>query len=537
MGTNVDSRPSNGASSHTDRLLYHRTPLHLAPPARWSNAPCAKSRSARVARQIVAELFGTPDERRFAVRYWTGEEERPGAFPTLPLTLVFQRGAALRRMLLPPTEARLAAAFLRDDFEIEGDVEAAAALAGPLAKRLWSPRRLLRLARLLTQLPRHDHVRDETCPDRPAPAARASQLWRRLTSGLRHAPARDARAIKHHYDVGNDFYALWLEEHLAYSCAYFPAGDEDLREAQEAKFDLICRKLRLRPGETLLDIGCGWGGLTRYAASRYGVEVLGITLSEAQAAFACDRIARDGLQHRCRVEVRDYRDLPSATMFDKVVSVGMFEHVGRSRLEAYFAAAWRHTRPGGLFLNHGIISLDDARSPRGEAAPPRRLWGKGRFMDRYVFPDGELAPLAVAIGAAEAVGFETRDVESLREHYAQTLRHWVRRLEARSHEARDLVGDATYRVWRLYMAASAHAFATGRIGLAQILFAKPHTNGRSCHPRTRADLYLLTETHVPRRAGAGRGAREAEGHYDLPLPGEGVGLTQRSGPVQRAPTS
>lgn len=492
MGTNVDSRPCTESSGHTDRPLHHRNPVHRIWPAPRPDPWRAQAGSCRVARQIVAELFGPPDERRFAVRYWTGEEELPRAFPALPVTLVFQRSAALRRMLLPPTEARLAGAFLRDDFDIEGDVEAASALAGPLAERLRSPRRLLRLARLLAQLPRHAGVRDESGADRHAPAARASQLWRRLTTGLLHAPARDAHAIKHHYDVGNDFYALWLDEHLAYSCAYFPVGDENLREAQEAKFDLICRKLRLLPGETLLDIGCGWGGLARYAASRYGVEVLGITLSEAQAAFANDRIARDGLQNRCRVEVRDYRDLPSASMFDKVVSVGMFEHVGRSRLEAYFDAAWRHTRPGGLFLNHGIVSLDDARSPRGEAAPPRRLWGKGRFMDRYVFPDGELAPLAAAIGAAEATGFETCDVETLREHYVQTLRHWVQRLETRSHEARDLVGDVTYRIWRLYMAASAHAFATGRIGLAQILLAKPDAAGRSCHPPTRADLYVAT---------------------------------------------
>ena len=455
MGTNVDSRPSNGASAHTDRLL-HRTPLHLAPPARWSGAPCANSRSARVARQIVAELFGTPHERRFAVRYWTGEEERPGAFRTLPLTLVFQRGAALRRMLLPPTEARLAAAFLRDDFDIEGDVEAAAALAGPLAKRLRSPRRLLRLARLLTQLPRHDHVRDETCADRPAPAARASQLWRRFTSGLRHAPARDARAIKHHYDVGNDFYALWLDEHLAYSCAYFPAGDEDLREAQEAKFDLICRKLRLRPGETLLDIGCGWGGLARYAASRYGVEVLGITLSEAQAAFACDRIARDGLQHRCRVEVRDYRDLPSASMFDKVASVGMFEHVGRSRLEAYFTAAWRHTRPRGLFLNHGIISLDDARSPRGEAAPRAASGGR----------DGS---------------------------WTDTSFRMVSWLRSPLRSARPKRSDSRLAAWKACASTTHRRCGTG------------------CGDSRRAHM---------KRATSSATGRAGSGHYDLPLPGE-----------------
>lgn len=390
-------------------------------------------------------------------------------------------------MLLPPTETRLAEAFLRDDFDVEGDLEAAAGLAVPLAGRLRSPRRLLRLAMLLMQLPCGDN--SSTNAFASGFKAHAWQRWCRLAMGRRHAKERDAQAIKHHYDVGNEFYSLWLDDHYAYSCAYFPTGNEDLSSAQEAKFDLICRKLRLRPGEQLLDIGCGWGGLIRYAVRHYGVTALGITLSESQAALAREHIARDGLEDRCAVDVRDYRDLPGDLTFDKVVSVGMFEHVGRAQLETYFAAAKRLTRPGGLFLNHGIVSLDDARARRGEAAPLRRLWGSGRFMDRYVFPDGELVPLATVVAAGEGAGFETRDVESLREHYAETLRHWVRRLEQRSTEARALVGEATFRVWRLYMAASAHAFRTARIGVVQLLLARLTADGACCHPRTRADLY------------------------------------------------
>jgi cyclopropane-fatty-acyl-phospholipid synthase len=387
-------------------------------------------------------------------------------------------------MLLPPSETRLAEAFIRDDVDVEGDLEAAAAVMVPLAERLRSPTRLVRLAALALRLPSGSGgvVTGEA-------SRRPWDLWRRLGRGARHTRGRDAQAIRYHYDVGNDFYALWLDEHRTYSCAYFANGEENLEVAQVAKFELICRKLRLGPGEHLLDIGCGWGGLLIHAARHHGVHGVGITLSEAQAELARERVEHAGLRDRCRIEVRDYRDLAGAE-FDKVASVGMFEHVGRANLPTYFAAARRLVRPGGLFLNHGIISLDDARDQRGAAAPQARLWGGGRFIDRYVFPDGELVPLASAIGAAEAAGFETRDVESLREHYAETLRLWVRRLERRSDEARALVGDATLRVWRLYMAASAHAFQTARIGIVQMLLARPTTEGQCCHPRTRADLYM-----------------------------------------------
>ena len=478
-------RPNRSLDGSVDASL----PLSLVVERRAGSrvAPRTNLRALGVARRIIAELFGAPGQRFFAVRYWNSAEELTGEGHPSRFTLVLRHPAVLRHMLLPPTETRLAEAFLRDDFDVEGDLEAAAGLAVPLAERLRSPRRLLRLAMLLMQLPRGDD--SSTNESASGFTHRPWRGWRRLAAGRRHARARDAQAIKHHYDVGNDFYSLWLDDDHTYSCAYFPTGSEDLSRAQEAKFELICRKLRLRPGEQLLDIGCGWGGLIRYAVRHYGVTALGITLSEAQAALARERIARDGLGDRCAVDVRDYRDLPADLTFDKVVSVGMFEHVGRAQLETYFAAAKRLTRPGGLFLNHGIVSLDDARVRRGEAAPPRRLWGSGRFMDRYVFPDGELVPLATVVAAGEGAGFETRDVESLREHYAETLRHWVRRLEQRSTEARALVGEGTFRVWRLYMAASAHAFRTARIGVVQLLLARPTADGACCHPRTRADLY------------------------------------------------
>jgi cyclopropane-fatty-acyl-phospholipid synthase len=251
--------------------------------------------------------------------------------------------------------------------------------------------------------------------------------------------------------------------------------------------DLICRKLRLAPGESLLDIGCGWGSLVLHAAERYGVRATGITLSERQATFASTRIAEAGLADRCRIEVRDYRDLPSEAVFDKVVSVGMFEHVGRARLPTYFSQAYRLTRPGGLFLNHGIVTLSSHPAPLRmlESSLSRRT----SFIQRYVFPDGELVPPADVLRLAEAAGFETRDLESLREHYALTLRRWVERLEEHHVEAARMAGETTYRVWRLYMSGSARAFATARIGVIQTLFSRNDGAGLSRLPLTRNDVY------------------------------------------------
>lgn len=427
------------------------------------------------ARAVLAGLFGPAERRGFAVRFWDGTLDLPsGADPGF--TLVLPAPWALRRMLLPPSELRLAEAFARGDFEIEGDLEAAAAAAQALRDRLARPGAIARLVPRLLALPAGPRAR--------APARR------RLGAGRfapRHSRRRDRAAVRSHYDVGNDFYALWLDRRMVYSCAYFPAQDADLDAAQEAKLDHLCRKLRLAPGERLLDIGCGWGGLVMHAAARYGARAVGVTLSAAQAQLAERRIAAAGLADRCAVEVRDYRELPDAPPFDKIVSVGMYEHVGRRELPRYFAKVYRLLRPGGLFVNHGIVA---APEPRGLGPALRRaLWRKGRFIDRYVFPDGELVPVATAIGAAEAAGFETRDVESLREHYALTLRHWRRRLEASEAESVRLVGDETHRVWRLFLAGSAQAFASGRLGLAQIVFAKPDAAGRVSLPLTRADLY------------------------------------------------
>ncbi|HEY7358758.1 MAG TPA: cyclopropane-fatty-acyl-phospholipid synthase family protein [Ktedonobacterales bacterium] len=433
--------------------------------------------SVGVARAVLEELFGPPEQRAWAVRYWDGTIEAPPSAPAF--TLLLRRPGALRRMLLPPSEVAIGEAYLRDDFDLEGSVEASTSLADAVADRLRSPLKLARLIRLLLQLPANDL---------PAGPNVEEQIAFQHGGSL-HSRRRDLKAVRYHYDVGNEFYALWLDARMVYSCAYFRREDDDLDTAQKDKLEHLCRKLRLKPGERLLDIGCGWGGLVQYAAARYGVQALGITLSEPQAVLARRRIAAAGLSERCQIEVCDYRDLTPSVPFDKVVSVGMFEHVGRAQLPTYFAAAYRLTRPGGLFLNHGIAA------PASEAMAPRqnwlaaRVWQSGAFIQRYVFPDGELLPPHEAIRLAEHAGFETRDVESLREHYALTLRHWVRRLEARHGDAVQLVGESAYRVWRLYMSASASGFASGKLALIQALYSKPGPTGASELPLTRADLY------------------------------------------------
>jgi cyclopropane-fatty-acyl-phospholipid synthase len=269
---------------------------------------------------------------------------------------------------------------------------------------------------------------------------------------------------------------------MVYSCAYFESPGDDLDTAQEQKLDAICRKLRLSAGQRLLDVGCGWGGLVMHAATHYGVTATGITLSQPQADLANARIAEMGLADLCRVEVQDYREASPKEKYDALVSVGMFEHVGEAWLPAYFSQAWRLLRPGGVFLNHGI-----ARD-----TVERRILGPS-FSKTYVFPDGELVPIHVTLQAAEEAGFEVRDVESLREHYAMTLRHWVGRLESHHEQALHFVDEPTYRVWRLFMSGSARGFAIGKLNLYQALLVRPGVGGRSGLPLTRDDWYIGRE--------------------------------------------
>ena len=300
-------------------------------------------------------------------------------------------------------------------------------------------------------------------------------------SSTQHDKATDAASISYHYDLSNDFYQLWLDKEMVYSCAYFRTGEETLEQAQQDKFHHLCRKLRLKPGEYLLDVGCGWGGLARFAAREYGVKVFGITLSHEQLALGRERVKAEGLQDKVDLQLLDYRDLPQDGRFDKVVSVGMFEHVGHANLELYTQRLFGAVREGGLVMNHGITAKHTDGRPVGR--------GAGEFIGRYVFPNGELPHVAQISAHISEAGLEVVDVESLRLHYAKTLAHWSSRLESNLERAAALVPEQTLRIWRLYLAGCSYAFTRGWINLHQILAVKPYTDGRHELPWTREDIY------------------------------------------------
>ncbi len=409
--------------------------------------------------QFLEHLFLNYPRHDFRVRFWDGTVWGGNKFR---YTLVLKHPGALQRMFTAPNELTLGEAYILGDFDIEGDIEASFDLADFLLSQKQSIPNRLYLSVLLGKLP---------TIVRPRVVARPVRL-----QGAAHTRRRDRDAISYHYDLPADFYSLFLDRQMLYSCAYFHTNEDGLEQAQEQKLDYICRKLRLHRDERLLDIGCGWGAVVIHAATHYGVRAQGVTLSARQAEIARKRIHNLGLAERCQVDVLDYRDLEGDAQFDKIVSVGMFEHVGMEHLTEYFSRVWRLLRPSGAFLNSGIAASVDYRR-QGPS-----------FIDRYVFPDGELVPLTTSLGSAESSGFEVKDVESLREHYALTLQHWVRRLEAHAGEARRLTDDTTYRTWRLYMAASAHRFRSANMNLYQILLAKP-LKGRSDMPITRADWY------------------------------------------------
>jgi cyclopropane-fatty-acyl-phospholipid synthase len=406
---------------------------------------------------FLEHLLADYGKRDFRVRFWDGSSW--GITSAARFTIVLNHPGALRTMFLSGSEVSIGEAYIYKDFDIEGDLEAAFELSDYLLAQESGLARRLHLGAILGRLPVHG---------RPRPV--------RQLRGSRHSKARDRDAVTYHYDLPPEFFAAFLDQRMVYSCAYFVSQQDDLDTAQEHKLDYICRKLRLRPGDRLLDLGCGWGGLIIHAARRYGADCLGITLSGPQADVARERIREAGVQGRCAVEVCDYRDLRPNRQFDKMASVGMFEHVGEARLPEYFHRAWQLLLPGGVFLNHGI-----ARSAIYQHS------GQS-FTDVYVFPDGELVPISTSLRLAEQAGFEVRDVESLREHYALTLHHWLKRLEAGAEAARRVTDETTYRIWKLYIAGSAQWFRTGKLNLYQSLLGKPE-HGRSALPLTRADWY------------------------------------------------
>jgi cyclopropane-fatty-acyl-phospholipid synthase len=454
------------------------------------------------------------------VRLWDGSYwPRKANYKT---TLVINNPFILRKILLAGTELIMADAYIYHELDIEGDLTGIFPLAlifrnltqGPLGglfKKARLLRAILRLPAEKPLLPELVHLRpkkpdwngaadsgnegsagalkvvkqtaSETGSDLnhgstlPKPSGLSRYLPPAL-KGRQHTPARDRQAIAYHYNLSNDFYSLWLDPTMTYSCAYFQSEEASLAQAQQSKLEYICRKLRLKPGQRLLDIGCGWGGLAIYAATHYGVEVLGITLSHLQAELANQRIAEAGLVGRVQVVELDYRELKEQGAFDALVSVGMFEHVGRAMLPTYFKKAYELLKPGGVFLNHGIAFGNAQEEARGPS-----------FTDTYVFPDGELVPINVSLKCCEEAGLEVRDVESLREHYRLTLQHWSANLAAHLDQARADVGDPTLRVWRLYLAASAFGFSANWLNLYQTLLVKPDQNGAAHLPLTRSDWY------------------------------------------------
>lgn len=379
----------------------------------------------------------------FSLQDWRGNAYSVGSRPEVQIRLL--KPAALRHLFFPNL-GRLGEAYVEGELDVEGSMGEVMRLAENLSSQADS-----RIAHLgLPQL--HLHTK-----------------W------------SDSRAIRFHYDVSNEFYRLWLDKNMVYSCAYFKDPGENLDQAQGNKLDHICRKLQLEPGDRFLDVGCGWGGLILWAARHYNVKALGITLSQKQCEFARKRIEEEGLSDRCRVELMDYRELSGEGFFDKVASVGMFEHVGIKHLPTYFHYLQSSLKEGGRLLNHGITS----RSTKGET----QNYGGGRFIDRYVFPDGELGHIHLALEKMEEQKLEVTDVESLRPHYAKTLNLWYERFLHNKEKARELIGEKRFRIWNMYLPGCAYAFERSWVSIYQVTAVKNKSGYASIGPWTRDYIY------------------------------------------------
>jgi cyclopropane-fatty-acyl-phospholipid synthase len=417
-----------------------------------------RTTAAALLEPVLEAVFGTQPPVRFEC--WDGSGTGPHAIDGV---VRINDPAAIRRLLWAPDQLGLARAYVTGELDIDGDIYAV-------------------LVALRDAVPPGVQINWRAVPAAAAAARRLGVLGRPPPAppeevhvhGRRHSLRRDASAISHHYDVGNTFYRLVLGPAMTYSCARFTAADVDLAEAQEAKHDLICRKLGLheRPGVRMLDVGCGWGSLAIHAARHYGTQVVGITLSREQADWACGRVAAEGLADHVSIRLQDYRDIDDEA-FDAIASVGMSEHVGHEQIDRYFRILAGLLTPTGRLLNHAISSVGGSR-----------LQGRS-FAGRYVFPDGELLDVGDTVLAMERCGLEVRDVESLREHYARTLRAWVANLDADWDRAVALVGEGRARVWRLYMAASAIGFEDHGLAIHQVLGVKTTDGGHSGMPLTR----------------------------------------------------
>jgi cyclopropane-fatty-acyl-phospholipid synthase len=403
------------------------------------------------------------------VTCWDGSTAGEG--PT-SASIVFRTPRALRQLLWAPNELGLVRAYVSGDIDFEGDIFEVLDLPDIIDQVAhdetiglgWRQRlSAIRIAARLGALG-------------PPPAPPAEEV--RRPRGILHSKDRDATSVSHHYDVGNDFYRLVLGPTMVYSCAYWmrpPSETYTLDDAQEAKLDLICRKLAIRPGMRMLDVGCGWGSLAIHAASHYGATVVGITVSAEQAALATERVLDRGLGDCVEIRLQDYRDVADEP-FDAISSIGMAEHVGQARMTDYVEVLLRHLRPGGRLLNHAIASV---------RALPAHTKAEPGFINSYIFPDGEVVPLSVTLDAMEHVGLEVRDVEALREHYGYTLRAWTDNLRREWAAAVRLVGEPRARTWLLYLAACALAFERGHLTVHQVVAVRQGVNGSSDFPPTR----------------------------------------------------
>jgi cyclopropane-fatty-acyl-phospholipid synthase len=401
---------------------------------------------------LVDEVLG--GNVPLAVEAYDGSRAGPGDAST---RLIIRGPDALRRIITAPGELGMARAYVAGDIDLEGSIWDLLALRDRMPDVRIDPRVVVRLVK---ELGGWREVR------RLGPPPEEARLH-----GRRHSKARDAAAISHHYDVSNAFYRLVLGPSMTYSCAVFHDPTDTLEAAQANKYELICRKLGLEPGMRLLDVGCGWGGMVMHAAEHHGVRAVGVTISRRQAELAEKRVAEAGLSKEVEIRVQDYREVADGP-FDAISSIGMFEHVGEARLGEYFGRLHALVRPQGRLLNHGISR------PSGQRA---RLPARS-FINRYVFPDGELHDVGRVVSLVQLSGFEVRHVETLREHYALTLRQWVANLEANWDAAVEEVGEARARVWRLYMAGSAANFAAGRTLVHQVLAVPASDDGRSGMP-------------------------------------------------------
>ncbi|MBA3998107.1 MAG: SAM-dependent methyltransferase [Candidatus Accumulibacter sp.] len=373
------------------------------------------------------------------LRLWNGREVSLGGDPLV--TLEIRSVQALRR-LLRPSMATLGQAYVEGEIDVVGAIDDVIGVVAEIA-------------------------------------AHAGRIGRHRPRMVRHSRKIDAEAIAYHYDVSNDFYRLWLDREMVYSCAYFRTPDDTLEQAQLQKLDYILGKLRLQPGQRLLDIGCGWGALVLRAARDYGVRAVGITLSQKQCELATRRVAEAGLADRVEIRLQDYRDVSGP--FERIVSVGMFEHVGLKNLRGYFAKINELLTDDGICMNHGITSSDpdSAESPLGG----------GEFIERYVFPHGELPHIGLVLKELSAAGLEAADVENLRRHYALTTQHWSRRFEQNGERLRELVGEKRYRIWRAYLAGCTYGFRHNWIALHQVLAVKASAPDREPLPLTRDYMY------------------------------------------------